>query len=127
MPKVAMMKVTLDKAMAAQCSKDTKENDWTLSRIQALTRDALAPFTSALELFNSDAENISSDQVTKAVELVMVLLGNASCHISTLRAAKVLKEKNLVTWAQDHEVKFLKAVPQLLGPEFPKHTMGTGV
>jgi len=82
---------------------------------------------SALELFNSGAEDISSDQVTKAVELVMVLLGNASYHISTLRMAKVLKEKNLVTWAQDHEVKFLKADPQLLGPEFPKHATGAGV
>ena len=115
LPKVVVMKVTLDKVMAAQCSKGTKANHWTLSRIQVLILDALAPLTNVLELFNSGAEEISSDQVSKAMELAVVLLGNVSCHISTLRRAKALKEKNLVTWTQDHEVKFLKAAPQLLG------------
>ena len=100
-----------------------KINDWTLSRIQALTLDALAPLTSILELFNSDAEEIQSEVVAKAVESAVVLLGNASSHISNLWRTKVLEEynKDLVTWAQDHEGEFLKAAPQLFGPEFPKH------
>jgi len=58
-----------------------KSNDWTLSRIQALTLDALATLMNILELFNSEAEEIPSHQVAKAVELAISLLGNASCHI----------------------------------------------
>jgi len=55
MQKVAITKVpTLDKVMAAQCLKTTKSNDWTLSRIQTLTLDALAPLTNVLELFHSE-------------------------------------------------------------------------
>jgi len=123
LPKVAVTKVpSLDKVMAAQCSKSTKSNDWTLSRIQALTLDALAPLTSILELFHSETEEISSEQVANAVESAVTLLGNASCHISELRRTKVLEEynKELVTWAQDREAVFLKAAPQLFGSEFPK-------
>ena len=67
--KVAVTKVpTLDKVMAAHCSKSTKSNDWSLSRIQALTLDALAPLTNILELLNSWAAEIPSNQVAKAVE-----------------------------------------------------------
>ena len=120
LPKVAVTKVpSLDKVMATHCSKT---NDWTLSRIQALTLDALAPQTSILELFNLDAEEIQSEVVAKAVESAVVLLGNASSHISNLRRTKVLEEynKDLVTWAQDREGEFLKAALQLFGPEFPK-------
>lgn len=123
LPKVAVTKVpTLDKVMAAHCSKTTKTNDSTLSRIQALTLDALAPLTNILELFNLEAEEIQSDLVANAVETAVTLLGNASCHISTLRRTKVLEEynKDLVLWAQDREAEFLKAAPQLFGPEFPK-------
>jgi len=70
------MKVpTLDKVMAAHCSESTKSNDWTLSRIQALILDALAPLTNILELFNSEIEEIPSDQVAKAVESAISLLG----------------------------------------------------
>jgi len=44
LPKVAVTKVpSLDKVMATHCSKSTKTNDWTLSRIQALTLDARPP------------------------------------------------------------------------------------
>ena len=121
--KVAVTKVpSLDKVMAAQCSKSTKSNNRTLSKIQALILDALAPLTTILELFHLDAKEVSSEQVAKAVELAVTLLGNASCHISDLRRTKVLKEcnKDLVVWAQDHEAVFLKAAPQLFGPVFPK-------
>jgi len=120
---VAVTKVpSLDKVMAAQCSKSTKSNNRTLSKIQALILDALAPLTTILELFHLDAKEVSSEQVAKAVELAVTLLGNASCHISDLRRTKVLKEcnKDLVVWAQDHEAVFLKAAPQLFGPVFPK-------
>jgi len=123
LPKVAVTKVpSLDKVMATHCSKSMKTNDWTLSRIQALTLDALAPLTSILELFNLDVDEIQSEVVAKAVESAVVLLGNTPSHIPNLRRTKVLEEynKDLVTWAQDREGEFLKAAPQLFGPEFPK-------
>jgi len=80
------------------------------------------PWPSILELFNSDAKEIQSEVVAKSVESAVVLLGNTSSHISNLQRTKVLKEynKDLVTWAQDCEGKFLKAAPQLFGPKFPK-------
>jgi len=101
LPKVAVTKVpSLDKVMATHYSKRTKTNDWTLSRIQALTLDTLAPLTSILELFNLDAEEIQSEVVAKAVESAVVLLGNTSSHISNLQRTKLLEEynKDLVTW-----------------------------
>ena len=53
------------------------------------------------------AVEISLDQITKAVKLTVVPLGNVPYHIYTLRRVKVFQEKNLVSWAQDHKVKFL--------------------
>jgi len=85
---------SLDKVMATHYSKSTKTNDWTLSRIQALTLDPLAPLTSILELFNLDAEEIQSEVVAKAVESAVVMLGNASSHISSLQRTKQLEEYN---------------------------------
>jgi len=51
--------------------------------------------------------------VAKAVESDITLLGNASCHISSLRRTKALEKynKDLVNWGQDREVEFLKAAP----------------
>ena len=106
LPKVAVTKVpTLDKVIAMHCSKRTKSNDWTLSRIQALTLNALAPLTGTMEPFHSDVEEVPSTQVAAAVETIMDLLGNAFSHISTLRRTNRLKEykRELVTWAQDCE------------------------
>ena len=53
-----------------------------------------------------------SERVAKAVEAAVGLLGNASCHISALRRTKILERynKDLVTWAQDREPDYLKAV-----------------
>ena len=112
----------LDKVMAAHCSKSTKSNDWSLSRIQALTLDALAPLTNILELFNSGAEEIPSDQVAKAVESAVTLLGNASCHISSLKRTKVLKEynKDLIIWGQDRKAESSKQPHSYSGQNSPR-------
>ena len=69
LPKVAITKTpSLDQVMASQCSKSTKSNDWSLSRIQALMLDAVAPLTEVMELFHSEADEVSSEQIAKAVE-----------------------------------------------------------
>lgn len=123
LPKVAVTKApSLDHVMASQCSKSTKSNDWSLSRIQALMLDAIAPLSQAMELFHSDAEEISSEQIAKAVESAITLLGNASSQMSSLRRTRVLQEYNreLVEWAQLRETKFNEAAPALFGQDFPE-------
>ena len=107
--------------MGSQCSKSTKSNDWSLSRIQALMLDAMAPLTEVIELFNSGAEELSSEQIAKAVETAITLLGNASCQMSAMRRTRVLQEYNreLVEWAQRRE-NFNSEAPALFGPNFPK-------
>ena len=87
-----------------------------------------SPLTNILELFNSGAEEILSDQVAKAVESAVTLLGNASCHISSLRRTKVLKEynKDLVTWGQDCKAEFLKLALDQNSPRMPTLTRGGG-
>ena len=92
--KVAVTKApTLDQVMGSQCSKLTKLNDWSLSRVQALMLDALAPLTEVMEQFNSEAE-LSSEVIAKAVEDAIKLLGNASSQMSSLRRTRVLQEYN---------------------------------
>ena len=60
LPKVAVTKTpSLDQVMSSQCSKSTKSNDWSLSRVQALMLDAMAPLSEVMELFNSDREEVS--------------------------------------------------------------------
>ena len=123
LPKVAITKTpSLDQMMASQCSKSTKSNDWSLSRIQALMLDAVAPLTEVMELFHSEADEVSSEQIAKAVEAAITLLGNASCQMSALRRTRVLQEYNrdLVEWAQNREEKFNEEAPALFGQSFPK-------
>jgi len=44
--KVAVTKTpSLDQVMGSQCSKSTKANDWSLSQVQALMLDAMAPLS----------------------------------------------------------------------------------
>ena len=123
LPKVAVTKApSLDQVMASQCSKSTKSNAWILSRIQALMLDAMAPLSEVMELFHSDAEEISSEDIAKAVEAAITLIGNASSQLSTLRRTHVLREynKDLLEWAQKREAKFIENAPALFGQDFPK-------
>ena len=116
LPKVAITKTpSLDQMMASQCSKSTK-------CIQALMLDAVAPLTEVMELFHSEADEVSSEQIAKAVEAAITLLGNASCQMSALRRTRVLQEYNrdLVEWAQNREEKFNEEAPALFGQSFPK-------
>ena len=111
LPKVAVTKApSLDQVMASQCSKSTKPNDWSLFRFQALMLDAMAPLSEVMELFHSDAEEVSSEDIAKAVEDAITLIGNASSQLSTLRHTHVLREyhKDLLEWAQKREAKFIE-------------------
>ena len=98
---------TFDQVMASQCSKSTKSTDRTLSRVQALMLDAMAPLSEVMEIFHSDVEEVSSELVAKAVENAITLIGNASSQMSALRRTWVLQEYNrdLVDWAQPSSMK----------------------
>ena len=114
LPKVAVTKTpSLDPVMAAQCFKNTKANDKTLARLQALTLDAVGLLTDLLEKLNSDTVEIDTDEVGYTVESAITLIGNASSQISILRREKILEEynKDLLSFTQDREGEFIKAAP----------------
>lgn len=123
LPKVAITKTpSLDPVMASQCSKNTKTNDKALARVQALTLDAIGPLTELLEKLNSEETELTAEEVGYAMESAITLLGNASSQISGLRRQKVLEEynKDLLSFAKEREATFIRAAPQLFGPQFPK-------
>ena len=123
LPKVAITKTpSLDPVMATQCLKSTKANDKVLTRLQALTLDAVGSLTSILEKLNSSDAEIDADEVGYAAESTVTLLGNASSQMSALRRQKILEEynKDLLSFVQDREEEFTKAAPQLFGAQFPK-------
>jgi len=67
--------------------------------------DVMVPLSKVMELFNSDREEVSLEEIAKAVESAIILLGNASSQMSSLHWTRVLQEYNqdLVEWAQQHE------------------------
>ena len=113
---------SLDPVMVVQCSKNTKANEKTLARLQAITFNAVGPLTDLLEKLNSDAVEIDADKVGYAVESAITLIGNVSSQISIFRREKILEEYNmdLLSFAQDREGEFIKAAPMLFGAQFPK-------
>ena len=52
--------------------------------------DAMAPLSEVMEVFHSEAEEVSSELVAKAVEDAITLISNASSQISSLRRTQVL-------------------------------------
>ena len=48
------------------------------SHVQALMLDAMAPLSEVMEVFHSEAEEVSLKLVAKAVEDAITLIGNAS-------------------------------------------------
>ena len=113
---------SLDPVMVVQCSKNTKANEKTLARLQAITLNAVGPLTDLLEKLNSDAVEIDADKVGYTVESAITLIGNVSSQISIFRREKILEEYNmdLLSFAQDREGEFIKAAPMLFGAQFPK-------
>ena len=80
---------SLDVVMVAQCSKSTKANEKSLTRIQALMLDAIIPLTKLLDILNNEEK-----EVTLGYAVAITLLGMASAQMSTLRHQKVLEEYN---------------------------------
>ena len=110
----------LNHVVKGNISKDTKEADRTLVKLQTLVIDAVAPLMHMLEEAQS-GKLTNDDTSVKASKLTLSLLGNASAHISKVRRKKTLKDlnKHLLTLAKDDEL-FSEAAPLLFGDGFEK-------
>ena len=119
-PKVDATKCPkLDRVIKGSVSKDTKEADGTLAKLQTLLLDAVAPLVHILETAHSG--NLTVDTSVKAAKLALRLLANASVHISKERRKTSLKDLNrdLLTLVEDDEM-FADVAPMLFGDGFEK-------
>ena len=74
----------LDKVMAAECSKNLKSADTSLSRIQALFLDAVGSLGDLLDKVNNSTE-LSVEDMEGAVKAALTFIGNASSQCTALR------------------------------------------
>ena len=102
-PKVDATKCPkLDRVVKGSMSKDTKEADGMLAKLQTLLLDAVAPHI--LETVHSG--NLTVDTSVKAAKLALQLPANASAHISKERRKTSLKDLNrdLLTLVEDDKM-----------------------
>ena len=110
----------LDKVMAAECSKNLKSADTSLSRIQALFLDAVGPLSDLLDKVNNSTE-LSVEDMEGTVKAALTFIGNAFSQYTTLRRTGILEEynKDLVSFSQESGELFASATNTLFGPSFP--------
>ena len=110
----------LDKVMAAECSKNLKSADTSLSRIQALFLDAVRPLSDLLDKINSSTE-LSVEDMEGEVKAALIFIGNASSQCTALHRTGILEEcKDLVSFSQKSGELFAFAINTLFGPSFPE-------
>ena len=78
----------LDRLVKGSISRDTKDTDATLAKIQTLVLDTVAPLVHILESARSG--QLTTDTSEKASKLALQLLANASAHISKERRKNAL-------------------------------------
>ena len=111
MPKVDATECPkLDRVVKGSMSKDTKEADNTLAKLQTLLLDSVASLVHILKA--AQGGNLTIDTSVKAAKLALRLVANASAHISKERRESSLKDLNrdLVTLMEDNE-RFADVVP----------------
>lgn len=108
----------LDGIIKGELHKEALDVDRKLSKMQNFLLDASGPLVYALEELNT-GENPSVESISLAVQHALVLLhvGNASCHVSVERRSKALTKLNpdLKSMAEED---FSKAQPFLFGKGF---------
>lgn len=109
----------LDRVVKGSVSKDTKDADNTLAKMQTLMLDAVAPLVHIVESTNSG--NLTIDTSVKAAKLALRLLASASAHVSKERRKTALKDlnKELLTLVEDDE-RFGDVAPMLFRDGFEK-------
>ena len=107
--------------MAAECSKNLKSTDTSLSRIQALLLDAVGPLSDLLDKVNNSTE-LSVEDMEGAVKAALTFIGNASSQCTTLHRTGILEEynKDLVSFSQESGKLFASATNTLFEPSFPE-------
>ena len=109
----------LDKVVAADCSKNLKSADTSLSRIQALFLDAVGPLSDLFDKVNNSTE-LSVEDMEGAVKAALTFICNASSQYTALCRTEILEEynKDLVSFSQESGKLFASATNTLVGPSF---------
>ena len=109
----------LDRVVKGSVSKETKDADTTLAKMQTLVLDAVTPLVHILE--SAKNGKLNNDTSEKASKLALRLLANASAHITKEKRKNVLKDLNrdLLTLVEDEE-RFANVAPMLFGDGFEK-------
>ena len=104
------------------CSKSTKQAHRALVCLQALTLDTVGPISEALEMINTEVDEVEVD-LSAALEAAMTFLGNTSTQTTNLRRQRIVKDinKDLVPHTMEQETHFMAQAPMLFGPEFMKN------
>ena len=102
----------MDSIIKGELQKEALDVDKKLSRLQNFSLDIADPLVYALEEL-STKESPSCDTVTMAIQEALVLLGNASCHMSVERRAKALAKLNPNLKSMAEEEDYSKAQPFL--------------
>ena len=91
----------------------SKEADAAAAKLQTLTLDTVAPLVHIPEEAKKDTLTVQS--AAEAAKSALVLLGNASAHMTKDRRKKVVKDlnKDLLPLAEDSEV-FEEAAPLVI-------------
>ena len=107
----------LDRVLMSNISKETKDKDNQLAKIQTLFLDAVAPLSHLMEL--AESKQLSPEVTIEAVKTALALMGNASSHLSKEGRNIVVKDlnKDAASLAEEDEM-FKEAAPQLFGEGF---------
>jgi hypothetical protein len=109
----------LDPMIKQNLSKEAKDADASVVKLQTLTLDAIAPLVHIVE--EAQKGTLSSQKAAIAAKASIALIGNASVQMSRVRRKRILKELNrdLTPLAENTEM-FEDATPLLFGDSFEK-------
>ena len=107
----------LDPVAKQLLTKEAKDADTSLARLQAFMLDALAPMVDILE--EAQKGSLTIDKAAEAARTAILLLGNASTQVAKERRKRVIKcmNRKVHPLADDEEI-FIDAPPLLLGKLF---------
>ena len=105
--------------MKQNLSKDVRDSDVNVAKLQTLMLKAVDPLVHILE--EAQRGTLTSKTATEAGGTALALLGNASAHMTCDRRKRVLRDlnKDLLPLAEDEEV-FKGAAPLPFGDSFKR-------
>ena len=111
----------LDSVVKQNLAKEIKDSDASVAKLQTLWLDAVAPLVHILE--EAQRGTVTAKTATDEAGAALVLLGNASAHMTCERRNRVLRDlnKDLLPLAEDEEA-FKGAAPLLFGETFQRRS-----